>query len=49
MDLASLTPPQLLALHGSAPARYYIVWITQLVPSGDGGFNATLDEVTFLH
>jgi eukaryotic-like serine/threonine-protein kinase len=32
----------------TAKARYYIVWITKLVPNQNGGFSASLSEVTFV-
>jgi hypothetical protein len=33
---------------GKASARYYIVWITQLTPNGEGRFYGSLSEVSFL-
>jgi hypothetical protein len=28
-------------------ARYYVVWLTQLVPDGGGEFLGSISEVTF--
>jgi eukaryotic-like serine/threonine-protein kinase len=42
----NLTGTQSIRLTGSDPARYYIVWITKLVPDG-AQFHAALSEVRF--
>jgi hypothetical protein len=39
---------QTIQLHPDAPAQFYIVWITKLVPAEGGQFGASLSEVRFL-
>ena len=41
-----LTASSTIAVDGDKPARYWLVWITGLVPD-DGSFSASLGEVTF--
>ena len=36
-----------IPITATAPASYYVVWITQLTSEGNGQFWASLSEVTF--
>jgi hypothetical protein len=42
-----LTANQTIQLQPGAPAQYYIVWITKLVPTEGNEFDASLSEVRF--
>ena len=35
------------AIKAGTSARYYIVWLTQLVPDGPSQFQGSISEVTF--
>jgi hypothetical protein len=45
---SGLGASQTIQLQAGAGARYYIVWITKLVPTDGGQFSASLSEVRFL-
>jgi hypothetical protein len=47
-EASSLGTSQTIQLKPGAPAQYYIVWITKLVPAEGGQFGASLSEVRFL-
>jgi eukaryotic-like serine/threonine-protein kinase len=46
-EATGLSSTQTIQLGGGQPARYYIVWITKLVPAENGDYDASLAEVKF--
>jgi len=43
---SQLTPQTVIPVESGQPARYWLVWVTELVPD-DGDFSASLAEVAF--
>jgi len=43
----TMTSTDTFSIKAGTSARYYIVWLTQLVPDGAGKFQGSISEVTF--
>jgi hypothetical protein len=42
-----MTSSDTFSIASGTSARYYIVWLTQLVPDGDSEYVGSISEVTF--
>ena len=46
-DTKTMSSKDTFAIKSDTQARYYIVWLTQLVPDGPEQFQGSISEVTF--